>query len=263
MIVEILLLAAAGPRVLSADFCADQLVLALAARDQIAALSTDAERDFSFYRTRADGLPKARADAESVLAAKADVVLRFWGGDSARLTRLGVNVVTLDYAQDFDGVKRTIDIAAEAIARPEAGALLIADLDARLGALAALGPSEVSALYLTPGGVTAGKETMIDAMMSAAGVSNVAAEKGLSYWPPLSAEMVVAEPPEFIVAGFFSSNAERINHWSAARHPALAAILRKTPGVAPPADVLSCPGPQSIVAAELIRAAADKKAIEP
>lgn len=259
MIFELLLLASAGPRVLSADFCADQLVLALADPSQIAALSPDAEKDFSFHRARAQGLPRARADAESVLASGADVVLRFWGGDAARLGRLGVEVVTLDYAADFAGVKRNIEAAAKAMQREQEGAALIAAIDRRLSALAARGPAGVTALYVTPGGVTAGKETMIDAILSAAGVGNAAADAGLSYWPPLSAEAVVADPPSFVVAGFFTSNAERINHWSAARHPALAQLLKATPGIAPPADVLSCPGPQSVAAAEMIRGAAETR----
>lgn len=258
-----LALMAAAPRVLSADFCADQLVLALAGRTQIAALSPDAEKDFSFYRDRAGGLPQARADAESVVAAGATVVLRFWGGDAARLGRLGVEVVTLDYASDFDGVRRNIEAAALALGREAEGDALIRDIDARLDALAAKGPAGVTALYVTPGGVTAGKETMIDEILAAAGVGNETAGAGLSYWPPLSAEAIVADPPDFVVAGFFSSNAERVNHWSAARHPALSKLLRETPGVAPPADVLSCPGPQSVGAAELIRAAADRARGEP
>lgn len=256
-------IAAAGLRVFSADFCADQLVLALADRADIAALSPDAEKDFSFFRARAEGLPQARAEAEAIVASRADVVIRFWGGDAARLERLGVKVVTLDYASDFAGVRRNIGAAARAMAREAEGAALIGVLDARLGALAARGRSGVTALYVTPGGVTAGQETMIDAVFSAAGVGNSAAEGGLSYWPPLSAEAVIAEPPAFIVAGFFSSNAERVNHWSAARHPALMRVLRATPGVSPPADLLSCPGPQSVDAAELIRAAADGAKGEP
>lgn len=263
MIAAALAIAAAAPRVLSADFCADQLVLALADRAQIAALSPDAEKDFSYFRARADGLPEARAEAEAVIANRADVVIRFWGGDAARLERLGVKVVTLDYASDFDGVRNNIRAAARAMAREAQAETLISELDSRLRALAALGPSGVTALYVTPGGVTAGKETMIDAIFSAAGVANSAADDGLSHWPPLSAEAVIAEPPDFVVAGFFSSNAERVNHWSAARHPALMRLLRRTPGVSPSADLLSCPGLQSVAAAEVIRDAADEARDEP
>ncbi len=263
MIHTLLFLAAAAPRILSADFCADQLVLALADREQIAALSPNADKDFSHLRERTAGLPKSRADAEGAVATRADVVLRFWGGDGPRLERLGIAVETLDYAADFDAVKRNVTRAAETMGQRDRGAALNREIDRRLGALAARGHTGVTALYVTPGGVTAGRETMIDAIMTAAGVTNAAAQAGLSYWPPLSAEAVITKPPEFIVAGFFASASERINHWSAARHPAIRRLLIETPGVAPSSDVLSCPGPQSVDAAEAIRDAVDAKTRSP
>lgn len=144
MIVELALLAAAAPRVLSADFCADQLVLTLAAPTQIAGLSPDADKDFSFLRDRAAGFPQRRADAEAVMAARADVVLRFWGGDAGRLERLGVRVVTLHYAADFDGVRRNIAAAAAALHREHEGQSLIDEMDVRLEALEAKGVSGVT-----------------------------------------------------------------------------------------------------------------------
>lgn len=246
-------------RIFSADYCADQLALALAEPADIVALSVDADKDFSYLRGKANGIAQARADAEKVLAANADVVLRFWGGDAARLERLGVKVVTLGYAADFDAIKENIETAAAAIDRTKEGYALISEIDQRLTALAARGRAEISALYVTPGGVTAGKNTMIDAILNAAGVNNQAADAGHSYWPPLSAEALIAEPPHFIVTGFFSANSERINHWSAARHPALRKALNATPRVDLPTDILSCPGWFSLDAAEAIRNAVDKE----
>lgn len=252
-------LALAGAvRVFSADYCADQLTLALADREQIVALSVDADKDFSYLRAKAQGAPQARADAEQAIARGADVVVRFWGGDAARLERLGVKVVTLDYAADFDAVKAAVMVAADAIGQHDRGQALADAIDARLAALAARGRLSTSALYVTPGGVTAGKGTMIDAIFDAAGVGNVASEKGLSYWPPLSAEALISDPPDFMVTGFFTADSERVNHWSAVRHPALRKTLDRTPRVDLDADVLSCPGWFSLDAAEAIRAAAEK-----
>lgn len=249
---------AAAVRVFSADYCADQLTLALADRDQIAALSVDAAKDFSYLRARAEGLPRARAEAEQIVARRADIVLRYWGGDAARLERLGVKVVSLGYAADFDAIKANIMRAAEAIGQRDRGAALVASIDQRLQALVARGPTSALALYVTPGGVTAGKGTIIDAIFTAAGVANVAAEKGLSYWPPLSAESLIADPPDFMVTGFFSANSERVDHWSMARHPALTRLLAATPRVDLDADVLSCPLWFSLDAAEAIRNAVEK-----
>jgi iron complex transport system substrate-binding protein len=241
-------------RVMSTDFCADQLVLALADREDIVALSPDADNDFSYLRGKAGEIPRTRPDPETVKALAPDVVLRFWGGEPARMRKLGVEAVTLDYASDFDGVRENIRVAAAAIGQKARGASLIAGMNARLDALEARGGAHPRALYVTPGGVTAGKATMIDAIFRAAGIVNIAAEKGLSYWPPLPAETLVASPPSFIVTGFFTANSERVNHWSAARHPALREIFRRAQTVHLPADLLSCPGWYSVDAAEKIAA---------
>ena len=240
-------------RAFSADYCADQYVLALAERGQIAALSVDAEKDFSYLREAAEGLPQARADAEQVAAARADIVIRFWGGDARRLTRLGAKVVTLEYAADFAGVRRNILAAAAALGRKDEGEALVRDMELRLDALARRGASGEAALYVTPGGVTAGTGTMVDAIFGAAGVENIAASQGLSYWPPLAAESLIADPPKTIVTGFFASDSERINHWSAARHPALRKTMAATLRIDLPADVLACPGWFALDAAETIR----------
>ena len=220
-------------------------------------MSVDADKDFSRLRAEAVGLPRARAEAEQVVARNVDVVLRFWGGDEARLKKLGVDVVTLGYAADFDAVKSTVAAAAAALGQGARGEALNLEIEARLAALGARGRSRVTALYVTPGGVTAGKDTMIDAIFSAAGVGNAASDAGLSYWPPLSAESLIADPPAFIVTGFFSANSERVNHWSAARHPALKKALRTIPRIDLDADILDCPGWFSLDAAEKIRDAVD------
>jgi iron complex transport system substrate-binding protein len=245
----------AAPRVMSADFCADQFVLALADRAQIAALSPDARKDFSHHRDAAQDLPQARPEAEAVLGIGADMVLRFWGGDASRLSRSGAEVVTLGYVADFAGVIANIRRAAAALGRERAGEALANDTMARLAALserAADGP-QPSALYVTPGGVTAGRQTMIDAIFAAAGVRNAAAEAGKVYWPALPAEALIAHPPELIVTGFFTARSEAANHWSSIRHPALRALFSETPTLHLEADVVACPGAFSLDAAEAIR----------
>ncbi|MEM9619487.1 MAG: ABC transporter substrate-binding protein [Pseudomonadota bacterium] len=247
--------AGAAPRVMSTDFCADQFILKLADREQIAALSPDADNDFSYLRREAAGLPRTRPDAESVVSYAPDVVLRFWGGDEARLRALDLHVVTLKFANNFEDVIENIRTAAAALEKNTQGDALIADMRDRLAALASAAHTNPEALYVTPGGVTAGKGTMIDAILNAAGVRNIAAEQGLSFWPPLPAEAVVAAPPALIVAGFFSANSERISHWSAARHPAFRKVFDQTPSIHLPTDVLSCPAWYSVDAAEIIASA--------
>ncbi|HBJ94399.1 MAG TPA: iron ABC transporter substrate-binding protein, partial [Hyphomonadaceae bacterium] len=67
-------------RIISMDYCADQYVLALAEREDILALSPDADKTFSYLRDQADGIPQIRPVAESVLAAQPDLIVRSYGG---------------------------------------------------------------------------------------------------------------------------------------------------------------------------------------
>ncbi len=246
----------AATRAVSLDFCADQFLLALADPSEIAALSRDATRDFSYLRKKADGYPKIRPDVEELLRIDPDVAFRFWGGDGSRLSRAGIPILTLDYAADFDGVRANIRKVANALNRQDEGDALIAQMDRRLAALAARPATDRRALYVTPGGVTAGGGTMIDAILGAAGVVNLAAAEGGVGWPALPAERLIERPPDLVVAGFFTSNAERINHWSAARHPALKSLFANVPTVQLAPDVVACPGWFAVDAAEAIADAA-------
>ncbi|MEZ5917145.1 MAG: ABC transporter substrate-binding protein [Parvularculaceae bacterium] len=253
MIATLVTAATFGIRVLSADYCADQFVLALADTEQIAALSTDAEKDFSYMRDRAFGIKQARPGVEAVIANNADLVLRFWGGDEKRLARTGVKVLTLSYAADFEGVRQNIAEASDALGQTQRGNALITSMNDRLLKLEKDQHASPSAIYITPGGVTAGKHTMIDAIFSVAGIQNAIADAGYSYWPAYSVENLVNKPPQLIVTGFFAANSERINNWSATQHPAFQRAFTKAPAVNLEADTVSCPAWYSVDAAEQIR----------
>ncbi|MEX0645895.1 MAG: ABC transporter substrate-binding protein, partial [Parvularculaceae bacterium] len=245
--------AAGLPRAASLDFCADQYLLALADRSQIAAVSPGADEEDSYLRASARGLRVARPTTEEIATVKPDVVFRFWGGApgmTEALSRFGAQVITLDYPSDFDIVRKDIRVAAAALGREEAGERLIAELDGRLHRLAQRPRSDVAALYLTPGGVTAGSGTMIHAIIEAAGLTNAAADR--AGWPPLPMETIAFEPPAFIVAGFFEAATEYVNHWSASRHPVFAKTLAETPTVRLRAELISCPAWFAIEAAEEI-----------
>lgn len=251
---------ASAPRAVSLDYCADQFLLALADDAQIVAVSPLAASAYSRERTRAEGFRRLRANAEEIAPLKPDVALRVWGGEprlEALLARAGARVVTLDYASDFDAVRANIRKAAQALGREARGAALVADLDARLAALAGRPLHGEPALYVTPGGVTAGSGTMIDAIFQAARVRNAAAEAGHMFWPPLPAERLVLDPPGLIVTGFFRDGDETFNHWSAARHPTFKRLFARARAVHLSADVLSCPGWFAVEAAEAIAAGVD------
>src|SRR5579863_2648694 len=195
----------AGPRALSLDQCADQYVLALSPRSDIAALSTRARNADSYLGAAAVGIPERRTTAESVLGAAPDVVVRYWGGDErllADLRRRGVRILTIDDASDFPGVAANVRRVAAGLGNPAAGERLIERMNAQLSAAAGAGAGR-GVYYLTSGGDTAGGGVLVDAMIRAAGFSNLAARPGYS---AISPERLLLQPPGLFVLGFFDQD---------------------------------------------------------
>ena len=141
----------AAPRVVSLDQCADQYVLALSPREDIAGLSTRARADDSYLREKARGLPIVRADTEAILGASPEVVIRLWGGSQellADLARRRVRIVRLDDARDFEGVRANIRRVAQALREEEGGERLIGEMDAKLASAA--GPGAAGRRSISP-----------------------------------------------------------------------------------------------------------------
>ena len=232
--------ASAAARVFSLDQCADQYVLALAPRADIAGLSYRAADADSYLREEARGLPLRRASTESVLASRATILVRYWGGDELMARRLagrGLTVIKIDDARDFDGVRANIRRVAAGLGRRDEGEALIGHMDAELQQAKGAWRGE-RALYLTPGGFTAGSDTLVDAMMSSAGLRNAAQSPGFA---PVSLERIVADPPARFVLGFFDPASMQAQHWSIGRHRALRKLMASRTLAVLPATVLGCP----------------------
>jgi iron complex transport system substrate-binding protein len=233
--------ALAGPRVMSLDSCADQYVLALAPREAIVGLSHRAISRDSYLRDKAAGLPLRRATFESLVAARPEVVVRLWGGDarlSKALEKKRITTVVLDDAADFEGVRANVRKVADALNRRPQGEAMIARMDGQLAGSAGAGKGR-SALYLTPGGYTAGSGTLIDAMLKAAGYSNAT---HAPYFAPVSLERMVMKPPAAVVLGLFDLARAGSDRWGPGRHAALQAVIKARTVASLPATVVGCPG---------------------
>ncbi|MBY9066985.1 hypothetical protein K1X12_08745 [Hyphomonas sp. WL0036] len=211
--------APARPTVVSLDYCADQFVLALADRAQILALSKDAEREFSYFRKKAAGIPKVRTAAEDVVALDPDIVIRSWGGDPRALQlyeRFGIRSVQLGYAADIEGTDDVLRAVAAEMGQSARAEELLA---ARPGPSA---PTGLRALYVTPGGVSAGKDTMIEEIMHRAGLENANTGTG---WTSLPLEGLVLAPPSLMLAAFFGFDDDATDRWSVSRHPVMQRLM--------------------------------------
>ncbi|MEZ5995565.1 MAG: ABC transporter substrate-binding protein [Hyphomonadaceae bacterium] len=248
--------AAAEPRrIVSLDYCADQFVLALADRDQIAALSRGARRDDSYFRARALGITQTRGALEEVLALRPDLVVRNWGGpwDAAAVYgRFGVPVLQIGDAADFAAARAQVISASVALGHPQRGEQIAHDLDLRLARLRSDAGVAQPVLYLSAGGAVAGQGTMMNAVIAAAGGRNIRTEAG---WAVLPLERMVQAPPALIALGFFDHGRTNANAWSPSRHPALQRALDQARTVALPAAAVACEAWYAVDAAEAVAAA--------
>lgn len=241
-------------RVLSLDQCADQYALALAP-DADLALSPRADDPDAWMRGAAVGRRRVRPTLEAAIAFRPDVVVRYWGGEPRLLARLkadGVRVLTIEDATDFDGVRADIRTVSRGLGAVERGEALIARMNATLPARpASEAAAKPRAQYLTAGGFTAGKGTLIDAILSAADFANAAEAP---FFAPVSIERMVLFPPARFVLGFFDQ--ARGDWRGAGRHPVLRRLMRGRVAAKLPAAALTCPGWFAADAAAMLKGGA-------
>jgi len=229
--------AAARPlRIMSLDQCADQYVLALAP-DADLALSPRADDPDSWMKAQATGRRRIRPTLEAAIGFRPDVVVRYWGGEPrllAALEQRGARVVTIADATDLDQVRDVVRTVAVGLDQPARGERMVEQMDRRLGSIDEV--SRGSALYLTAGGFTAGRGTLIGAILETAGYANLADRAGFS---AVSVERIALFPPTRFVLGFFDQ--VRADWRGPGRHPVVRRAAQGRTVARLPATALSCP----------------------
>ncbi len=223
---------------MSLDFCADQFVLALADREDILAVSPQADDAHSALRNQAIGLPQLRATAEDVLALQPDLIVRSYGGDARTLAffeRLGLPVYQIGFASTFDDIRLSVRDTAAALGHPGRGESLVAGMDAQLPT--SNDDTGPAALYLTPAGATTGSGTLIDETLQAAGLANATPGSG---WRSLPLEQLAQEAPELVVTAYFDDQSAAPDGWAVARHPVFQQLIDDTPRLDLDGAQISC-----------------------
>ena len=252
--------AAALPSVASINLCADQLVLTVAAPEQVLTVSwLSADPEESLLAEQAKRYPLNYGSAEELLRFHPDVVIAGAYTNAftrALLARLGYKVIEIEPEVSIADIARNLRLVAAAIGREERGDALVAALRARELEIAAARPERSPAtVVVRPGGFTVGEHSLADELMKLAGVRNVAAEQGLDRWGSLSMETLLASRPELIVlTGYRASQPSLAN--AVLDHPALRAVREERRTTTVPAPYWDCGLPQSLDAAALLQRAA-------
>jgi iron complex transport system substrate-binding protein len=230
-------LTSGNERIVSIDYCADQMVLGLVERDRIVAVSNDVEADPLFAGRLAGDLPRVRPDAETIIALRPSLVVRSYAGGprlEATLRRAGVRVFTLPYAGGMEAVRAGVIMSGRVLGAEAAAAQRLARLDS---VLAASKPAGVRALYTTPGSYTAGPDTLVGDVIERAGFTN--AEQRLG-WRRLDIEGLVLSPPQIVIRAFGESRLHQTDRWSSADHSALQSAFAESRVVPIPGSWVAC-----------------------
>jgi len=196
---------AAPQRIVSLCVPGDQLLLSLVPRERIVALSQYAvDPDLSANYQQAEGIPRVRGGAESLVTLQPDLVLTSVYSNpmvTAYLTKRGVKVVALDIPTNFDELRDQIRNVARIVGEEEKAETLIRDMDVRLEKLRAhrLPKAEWPAIFICfQDRFSMGSHaSFTDALLEAVGCRNIANQLAKSGAIPL--ETVLFARPDMVI----------------------------------------------------------------
>jgi iron complex transport system substrate-binding protein len=255
-------LSAAGipKRIVSLNLCTDELVLRLADRANIASitwLSKDAI-SANVVDLAAD-VPVNHGLAEEIIPLDPDLVVA--GSFTARtavamLKATRFPVTEFGVAHSLADVRSGIRKMAGLVGEPARGEDLVASFDRRLAEIGTPAPGRrPTALVFNANGFTVGAGTLVDDIMTRAGLDNVAAHMKLGNYSQLPLEIAVRSDVDILII-----SARRDGPPSLATalldHPVLSKLGPKTHIVVLPTNLWSCGGPEVAEATARLRAAA-------
>jgi len=197
-----------GPpqRIMSTNICTDLLLLEIAPRSRIVSvtfMAPDGAR--SLFPGRTDGLALNHGAAEDVVNLKPDLILD--SGLSSPLVRtlarrVGAKVIDVKDANNFQDIRDTVRQVGAAVGEPARAEALVRQMDATLAELAAHPPRRVYRVVAWSGGAAVpGKGSLTDAIITAAGAVNIAAQPGQMESSFGVEELLAAKPDALLFGG--------------------------------------------------------------
>jgi iron complex transport system substrate-binding protein len=255
-------LSAAGmpKRIVSLNLCTDELVLRLADRANIASITwLSKDRISANVVDLAADLPVNHGLAEEIIPLDPDLVVA--GTFTARtavamLKATRFPVTEFGVAHSVADVRSGIRKMAALVGEPARGEALVASFDGRLAEIGTPAPGRrPTALVFNANGFTVGAGTLVDDIMTRAGLDNVAAHMKLGNYSQLPLEIAIRSDVDILII-----SARRDGPPSLATalldHPVLSKLGPKTHIVVLPTNLWSCGGPEVAEAIARLRAAA-------
>jgi iron complex transport system substrate-binding protein len=234
-------------RVVSLAPCLDTVLVGVADREQIAGLSRYSRDSHGFLIADvAATIPVTTGTAEEIVALDPDLVIGTFAlppATRALFERLSIPTRTFPLPETVADSIAEVRAVAELVGRPERGAAVVAAIEAALAAAAP--PSNaptVDALVFQAGGFASARGTLMDELMTRAGLANAAPRFGVAQSGPVALERLLAAPPRVLLV---DEPRPGMPGWAdrVALHPALASLGARVTQAPFPARYLYCGGP--------------------
>jgi iron complex transport system substrate-binding protein len=253
--------AEAPKRIVSLNMCTDELVLRLADRSNIASITWLSRDPMSANVTDlATDVPINHGLAEEIIPLDPDLVVA--GTFTARtavamLKQTRFPVTEFGVARNIGDVRAEIRKMAALVGEPARGEALVASFDERLANIGNSQPARrPTALVFNANGFTVGAGTLVDDIITRAGLDNVAAHMNLGNYAQVPLETVVRSNVDVLII-----SARRDGPSSLATalldHPVLSKLGPKTHVVVMPTNLWSCGGPEVAEAIARLHAVAE------
>lgn len=246
-----------APRVMSLNVCTDQLVLALAEPSRIVSLSVlSGDPDYSYLHAKAAPYPKNSGVAEEVFIVRPDVVVTgtYSLHNTTQLLRhLDMRVEEFGYTQTLDTIPGDIRRMGAILGEVTRAETMAATFERDLAALAlpAAAPRPTAVIF-GQNGVATGAGTLADSVLKAAGLRNLAAERGFSGMAPYPLELLITDRPDVVLLSTRVEDAPALAD-QVTRHPAIAASGALAATGIVPRGAWGCGGPFTLEAVRALR----------
>ena len=221
--------ASAAPRpvrVMSVNQCADQLVMLLLPPERIASITYLGGRAAvsPALAAKAKGLKANHGLAEEALTYRPDLIVAGLYTTTTLRTlakRVGIPVIELEPAEDFDAIRAQTLRLGDALGEPARARNLVARMDVTLNALKRTAPAQpIKAIGWTGGGGVTGRRSLFNAILAAAGGYNPVADKG-AFERTLDLEQLLLLKPQPDVLLYASGQPGGLASLANTQHPAL------------------------------------------
>jgi len=247
---------APGPQhVMSLSECTDALLLDLLPPQRIASVTYLAHRSVDpALAARAARVGINFGNSEEVLAQAPDLVLAgTYSTPAARalLRQLHAPMVVVAPANNFDEIRSSVRTVASALGVAERGETLLSEMDATLAAVALTRPARTIRVAAWNGsGYVPGKDSLFNAVLEAAGASNIAATGGMGYGS-IDIEQLLTAQPDVLAYGAEQDAPALVT--DTAEHPLLRRLYASR-RITYPQLYVECGLPESANAAQALQA---------